>query len=372
MLTFHFHGHSISRLGMGGMRFPMKDDAIDYDATKEILDYAMANGINYYDTAYGYHSGQSEVIYGKILSGYPRESYYLADKFPGYDLSTFARKEEIFEEQLRRCQTEYFDFYLCHNVCEKNIEAFLDPKYGLVPYLLEQKKAGKIRHLGFSTHGSLKTIRRFLEAYGEVLEFCQIQLNWLDYSFQNADEKIRLLTGFGLPVWVMEPLRGGKLVNLSEEHKARLCALRPDESIPAWSFRYLQSLPNMGVILSGMSTLTQLKENIATFSENKPTTPDETAVLYGMAEEMKRSIALPCTVCRYCVEYCPQGLDIPRLLTLYNDNAVTEGGDVKAALSEIPAEKQPSACLSCRSCEEVCPQQIRISEAMERFASLMN
>jgi len=160
-------------------------------------------------------------------------------------------------------------------------------------------------------------------------------------------------------------------VNLSEAHRERLNALRPDEGIPAWSFRYLQSLPNMGVVLSGMSSLSQIQENIATFSESKPTTQAETAVLYDMAEEMKRTIALPCTACRYCVEYCPQGLDIPRLLSLYNENAVTENGDVNAALAEIPAEKHPSACLSCRSCEEVCPQQIRISEAMERLSTLM-
>lgn len=295
MLTFDFHGLSLSRLGMGGMRFPMKDDAIDFDATKEMLDYAMAHGINYYDTAYVYHGGQSEVTFGKILSAYPRDSYYLADKFPGFDMSTFARKEEVFEEQLRRCQTDYFDFYLCHNVSEKNIEAFLDPQYNLLPYLLKQKKAGRIRYLGFSTHGSLKTIRRFLEAYGDELTFCQIQLNWLDFSLQNAEDKIRLITEYGLPVWVMEPLRGGRLVNLSEDQRAQLQRLRPNESIPAWSFRYLQSLPAVGVVLSGMSTLQQIRENVATFSEAKPTSPNETAVLYEMADEMKRGIKLPCT-----------------------------------------------------------------------------
>ncbi len=372
MLTFDFYGLSISRLGMGGMRFPMKEDVVDFEATKEILDYAIANGVNYFDTAYGYHGGQSEVILGKALSDYPRESYYLADKFPGYDLSTFACKEEIFSEQLRRCQTEYFDFYLCHNVCEKNIDAFLDPRFGLVPYLLKQKRAGKIRYLGFSTHGSLKTIRRFLEAYGEEMSFCQIQLNWLDYSFQNAEEKMNLLAEFGLPVWVMEPLRGGKLVNLSETHRACLARLRPQESLPAWSFRYLQSLPRIGVVLSGMSTLQQLQENIATFSENKPTSAAETETLYEIAEEMKRGITLPCTACRYCVSYCPQELDIPQLLSLYNEHAFTEGGFIAPmVLSALSKEKQPAACLSCHSCEEVCPQQIRISEVMMRFANLI-
>ncbi len=372
MLTFTFQNETISRLGMGAMRLPVKDGAVDMDETKAIIDYAMASGINYFDTAYGYHGGKSEVVLGQLLSAYPRDSYLLADKFPGYDPSTFARKEEIFPEQLKRCQVDYFDFYLCHNLCENNVEQYLDPAIGIIPYLLEQKKAGKIRYFGFSTHASLKTMRRFLEAYGEHMEFCQIQLNWFDYSFQNAKAKLELLKEYGLPVWVMEPLRGGRLVNLTEEQVAPLSALRPEETVPAWSFRYLQSLPDVGVVLSGMSSLQQIQENVATFSESKPTDATETEVLYALAESMKQGVTVPCTACRYCTEYCPQGLDIPELLSIYNEYSFTEGGFIAPMrLATMPEEKKPTACLGCHSCEEVCPQQIAIADVMASFASRM-
>lgn len=170
-----------------------------------MIDYAYQNGINYFDTAWGYHSGNSELVAGKYLNRYPRESYYLASKFPGYDLSNMDKVEEIFERQLEKCQTPYFDFYLFHNVYEGNIDAYLNPKYGICDYLLKQKENGRIRHLGFSAHGSVEVIRRFLDAYGKHMEFGQLQLNYMDWHFQNAQEKAALLTEHGIPVWVMEP-----------------------------------------------------------------------------------------------------------------------------------------------------------------------
>lgn len=210
-----------------------------------MVDYAMEHGINYYDTAWGYHGGQSELVIGRALKRYPRESYYLATKFPGYDLSNMDKVEEIFEKQLKKCGVEYFDFYLFHNVCEMNIDAYLDDKYGIYRYLMKQKRAGRIRHLGFSAHGSYDVMKRFLEAYGEGMEFCQIQLNYLDWTFQDAKGKLELLAEHQLPVWVMEPLRGGKLAELSEEDAELLKNLRPDESVPAWAFRFLQSIPGV-------------------------------------------------------------------------------------------------------------------------------
>ena len=329
MIYKNFQNHKLSALGLGAMRLPViggDDSKIDETAVEKMVDYAMEHGINYYDTAWGYHGGQSELVIGRALKRYPRESYYLATKFPGYDLSNMDKVEEIFEKQLKKCGVEYFDFYLFHNVCEMNIDAYLDDKYGIYRYLMKQKRAGRIRHLGFSAHGSYDVMKRFLEAYGEGMEFCQIQLNYLDWNFQDAKGKLELLAEHQLPVWVMEPLRGGKLAELSEEDAELLKNLRPDESVPAWAFRFLQSIPGVTMVLSGMSNSEQLRENIQTFEEEKPLNSKEMEKLLKIANNMVEKIALPCTACRYCVSHCPQGLDIPALLALYNEHCVTDGG----------------------------------------------
>ncbi len=372
MVYRDFQDLKLSALGMGAMRLPVidgDDSRIDVKASEDMVAYAMEHGINYYDTAWGYHGGQSEIVMGNALKKYPREKFYLATKFPGYDLSNMDKVEEIFEEQLKKCQVEYFDFYLFHNVCEMNIDAYLNEKYGIYDYLTEQKKNGRIRHLGFSAHGSYDVIKRFLEAYGESMEFCQLQLNYLDWSFQDAKAKVELLKDYGIPVWVMEPLRGGKLASLSEENTAKLREMRPEEETPAWAFRFLQSLPEVKVVLSGMSNMEQLKANIHTYEEDKPLSEEEMKNLLGIADSMLEKKVLPCTACHYCVSHCPQELDIPELLNLYNEHCFTEGGFIAPmALSSYPEEKKPSACIGCRSCEAVCPQQIKISEAMADFA----
>ena len=373
MIYRDFQDLKLSALGMGAMRLPVVDgdDArIDEAAAFEMVDLAMKSGVNYYDTAWGYHNGNSELVMGKALARYPRESFYLATKFPGYDLSNMPKVQEIFEKQLEKCQVEYFDFYLFHNVCEMNIDAYLDPQYGIYEYLLEQKKNGRIRHLGFSAHGDYQVIQRFLDAYGKDMEFCQLQLNYLDWEFQNAKQKVELLDQWNIPVWVMEPLRGGKLASLAPEDEEKLKELRPEEGIPAWAFRYLQSLPSVKVILSGMSNRQQMEENIQTFAEDKPLNAKELETIHSIADSMVKKIVLPRTACHYCTSHCPQGLDIPGLLALYNEHCFTQGGFIAPmALSAIPAEKQPSACIGCRSCEAVCPQGIKISEAMADFTA---
>ena len=376
MIYKEFQNLKLSALGLGSMRLPViggDDGKIDVPAAEKMVDYAMAQGINYYDTAWGYHNGHSETVIGNALKKYPRESYYLATKFPGYDLSNMGKVEEIFEEQLKKCSVEYFDFYLFHNVCEMNIDAYLDEKYGIYDYLMAQKKAGRIRHLGFSAHGSYDVIKRFLKAYGKDMEFCQLQINYLDWSFQGAKQKVELLAEYDIPVWVMEPLRGGKLASLDEKYEAKLKKLRPDEDIPAWAFRFLQSVPSVKMILSGMSNMEQLQANIHTFETERPLTDVEMKTLLGIADSMLERKVLPCTACHYCVSHCPQGLDIPELLALYNEHCFTEGGFIAPmALASYEKDKLPGACIGCRSCEAVCPQQIKISEAMSDFAAKLN
>ena len=371
MIYKEFQDLKLSALGMGAMRLPVMDGddgRIDEQAAFDMVDYAFEQGINYYDTAWGYHNGQSELVMGRALKRYPREKFYLATKFPGYDLANMDKVKEIFEKQLEKCQVEYFDFYLFHNVCEMNIDAYLDEKYGIFDYLVKQKKAGRIRHLGFSAHGSYEVMERFLKAYGQEMEFCQIQLNYMDWEFQDAKKKAELLSRYHLPVWVMEPLRGGRLAKLSQEDEEKLKALRPDETIPAWAFRFLQSIPQVTMVLSGMSNMEQLKENIRTFQEEKPLTDQEKKELLEIADQIVKKSGVPCTACHYCVSHCPQGLDIPRLLALYNEHRVTGGGFIAPmALSALPEDQRPGASIGCRSCEAVCPQQIHVSEVMADF-----
>lgn len=372
MLYKDFQNEKLSALGMGAMRLPLSDGVyahIDEAETEKMVDYAMENGINYYDTAWGYHDGQSEIVMGKALSKYPRESYYLATKFPGYDLSNMNKVEEIFEEQLKKCGVEYFDFYLFHNVCEMNIDAYLDPKYGIFEYLMKQKENKRIRHLGFSAHGNYNVIKQFLEAYGDAMEFGQLQLNYLDWKFQSAKEKVELLQEYNIPIWVMEPLRGGRLVSLSEINETKLKTLRPDEKIPAWAFHFLQSIPDVTMIISGMSNYEHMVENVKTFEKEKPLNTQEMDTLLSIADEMLKKNILPCTVCRYCTSHCPKKLDIPYLLGMYNEHIFSGGGFIAPmALMALPEDKKPKACVGCRSCENVCPQQIKISEAMADFS----
>ncbi len=376
MLYKDFQGLKLSSLGLGTMRLPVKgtngDTPIDEEETAKMVEYAINNGINYFDTAWGYHNGESELVIGKVLQKYDRNSFYLATKFPGYDLSNMDKIEEIFEKQLEKTGMEYFDFYLIHNVYEKNVDPYLDPKYGIMDYLLKQKENGRIKHLGFSVHGSFDVMKKFLDAYGKYMEFCQIQLNYLDYEFQDAKLKVNLLNELNIPIWVMEPLRGGKLANLSEENEKILKDIRPNETVPAWAFRFLQSVPGVTMVLSGMSSMEQLRQNIETFKEDKPLNEEEMKAILDMARKMVNEKTLPCTACRYCTAHCPKGIDIPRILSLYNEHVFTGGGFIAPmAISAIPDDKKPSACIGCRSCEAVCPQQLKISEAMSNFVDLL-
>lgn len=369
MVYKEFQDKKLSALGFGAMRLPVSDSIpgtpIDEEKTEEMVDFALRHGVNYFDTAYGYHDGTSEVVMGKGLGKYPRDSYYLATKFPGYDLSNMDKVDTIFEEQLGKCGMEYFDFYLLHNIYEKNIDPYLDPKYGIMDYLLKQKENGRIRHLGFSAHGRYDTMKRFLEAYGDKMEFCQIQLNYLDWKLQDAKAKVELLNEYHIPIWVMEPLRGGKLAELSAENEAKLHALRPEEAVPAWAFRFLQSIPGVTMVLSGMSNRDQLEKNIATFAEDRPLNEEEMTAILEAADSMLD--VLPCTACRYCVSHCPKGLDIPTLLSLYNETRFVNGLITHMAVDALDEEKRPDACAGCHSCEAVCPQQLEIAGAMKDF-----
>ncbi len=373
MIYSDFDNKKLSLLGFGAMRLPLTSDApdapVDEMLTAEMVDYAISHGVNYFDTAYPYHNGESERVMGKILKNYKREQFYLATKYPGHQISESYNPADIFEKQLTKCDVTYFDFYLLHNVYENSIQTYLDPKWGIIDYFIEQKKRGRIRHLGFSSHGRDDCLNEFLDKCGSQMDFCQIQLNYLDWTLQEAKEKYELLTKRNIPVWVMEPVRGGRLANLDEDSKKRLYAEHPSESIPSWAFRFLQGLPNVHMILSGMSNMEQMQDNIKTFEERKPLTEKETEMLLEIAESMKNSI--PCTACRYCVEGCPKGLDIPMLLSTYNEILFSPNLTVKMRLDALSADKMPDACIKCGKCAKVCPQKIDIPTNLHSFADAL-
>ena len=354
MIYSSFHDKQLSLLGFGAMRLPVKEDGtIDEQQVDSMIACALENGVNYFDTAYPYHGGMSERVLGKLLAKYPRESFYLSSYDP----------KAIFEEQLSRCGVDYFDFYLLHNVYEKSIDTFLSPEYGILDYLLEQKRNGRIKHLGFSTHGQLELMERFLNQCGEHMEFCQIQLNYLDWTLQNAKEKYELLAKFNIPVWVMEPVRGGKLANFTDETMQKM---RPDSSTASWGFRFLHGLPNVKMILSGMSNMEQMKDNIATFSQRQTLNEQEYALVMDIAERMKN--AIPCTSCRYCCDGCPVGLDIPMMMRVCSDLRFSPNVNSVMAIQALPEEKLPSACISCGKCTKVCPQNIDIPGVMNELS----
>lgn len=371
MLTNDFQGLALSRLGFGAMRLPLlpgrkEPTAIDEAQVDAMVDYAMAHGVNYFDTAHPYHGGLSERVLGRSLARYPRQRWYLADKYPGHQIAQRYDPAAIFEEQLERCGVDYFDFYLLHNVYENSIQVYMDPQWGILDYFVEQKRLGCIKHLGFSCHGGLPTLARFLDYCGDKMEFCQLQLNYLDWTLQQGREKYDLLTARGIPVWVMEPIRGGRLAALTGGQMDALRRLRPQDSAAAWALRFLQGLPNVKMILSGMSSLEQMVENVDTFTQDRPLTEAEAAALLELAEGMKD--AVPCTACRYCCDGCPMGLDIPAMIAACNEARFALSSNVRMRFDALPEDKRPAACIACGKCSRTCPQGIDVPAVLKELA----
>ena len=376
MLYKEFQDLRLSGLGFGAMRLPLLPDgsgAIDQAELDRMVDAAMAAGVNYFDTAHPYHDGKSEGAIGRSLARYPRETWYLADKFPGHQ-NVHGVKEfqpaEVFEEQLKRCGVDYFDFYLLHNVNEQSMAYYCNPEKHCLDYFLEQKAKGRIRHLGFSCHAGPDALQEFVGRYGKNLEFCQIQLNYVDWKLQYAEKKVEILRKAGLPIWVMEPVRGGKLASFAEETEAEMHALRPDESCAAWAFRWLQSVPKPTVILSGMSNLGQMEDNLKTFSGEKPLNDAELAVLEKIAKDMQGKI--PCTGCRYCCAGCPVGLNIPMILNMANEMQVYSSLNLMMRYSALGDGKRAADCIGCGQCREACPQKIDVPAEMAKFAAVVS
>lgn len=371
MIQRDFQNFSLPMLGMGTMRLPLTKDgkAVDEVKTEEMVRYALEHGIRYFDTAWPYHNGTSELVIGKILRKFPRDSYYLADKYPGHQIAESYNPADTFETQLKKCGVDYFDFYLLHNINDLTLPTYTDPRWNILPYFREQKRLGRIRHLGFSTHATPEVLKTILELFGEDMEFCQIQMNYLDWSLQDAKAKYDMLTERGIPVWVMEPVRGGKLAQFTDEHAARMQVFRPEATAAEWSLRWLMQWSNVKMVLTGASSLEQLSENIAIFEKERPLTAAEDKALYAIAEKLKG--AIPCTACRYCIDGCPMGLDIPKLLSLYSDYRYSPTFTVSAIVDSFPEDKRPSSCIACGACTHICPQHIAIPDELHSFADML-
>lgn len=373
MIYNTFKDKKLSALGFGAMRLPLIPGGgpgdVDQNAVNEMVDYAIAHGVNYFDTAKPYHEGKSELAIGRALARYPRDTWYIADKFPGHQVvkGIDIPLEETFNEELEACGVEYFDFYLLHNVNEHSMKYYMDKSRGCVDYFVKQRDAGKIHHLGFSCHSDAAGLKEFLDEYGEYMEFCQIQLNYLDWTLQGAKDKVALLRERGIPVWVMEPVRGGRLAKLDEETEARMRALRPEESTAAWAFRWLRTVPQPTMILSGMTNLSQMKDNVATFEQDKPLNDEELQVVYDAAARL--STLIPCTGCRYCCAGCPKQLNIPLLISLCNDMRIDAAMNAVARYDALD-DKRASACIGCGKCRLACPQNIDVPAAMKELVSL--
>ncbi len=356
----------LSRLGMGAMRLPVNagdDSDIDYEIAKKIIDYCMSNGINYYDTAYIYHGGRSEEFMGKALAKYPRDSFYIADKF---NLQADSDYRAQFAKQLERLKMEYIDFYLLHGIQDNFINEILES--GCISYFDTLKKQEKIRYFGFSYHGSPEKLSEILQLY--TWDFVQIQLNYYDWYFGDARKLYEILTEAGIPVMVMEPVHGGLLANLTKEAGAVLKSEEPDLSLASWAMRWVKNLDNVQVVLSGMSDRTQVSDNVKTFSEDRALTEKDYGNIEKAARMQHAAVALACTACRYCCAGCPAGLEIPLLLKAYNE-AKLGGAWRLAGLDALPEERKPAACVGCGSCSRHCPQGFDIPKYMKEMKIMM-
>ena len=367
-----FKGDKVSVLGFGTMRLPMDENGnIDYTEGERMTAAAMEGGVTYFDTAYRYHGGEAENFCGRVISKYPRESYMLADKLPTWLCKTIDDAERIFEEQLKKCNVDYFDFYLLHNVDEEtwpNIE-----RLDLISFVSRKKSDGLARHIGLSVHCKPALLEEVLKKHGDTLEFVQIQLNYFDWEYQNAKELYSIARRYDKPVIVMEPLRGGMLAKLPSAEARRLVddAARKSgdrtEAYPSYALRYAQQLEGVMCTLSGMSDLQQMQDNIRTSSG--PLLSHEQLEAISQAGLLLQSdMIIPCTGCNYCFE-CPAEIKIPKLFSWYNEAAARGFHYIWGSLSKQYEELGPNAgsCIGCGNCESHCPQKIEIISLLKKL-----
>ncbi|MBQ3880481.1 MAG: aldo/keto reductase [Oscillospiraceae bacterium] len=359
----------ISLLGFGCMRLPLVpgSDAVDEAKAAEMIDKAIKSGVNYFDTAYRYLNGNSELFLGKTLKKYPRDSFHLATKLPMGMIHDTETGKKIYHEQFEKLQVEYFDFYLLHGINAESYQRAID--LGLVDYLVEEKKAGKIRHLGFSFHGSYEDFEKIITS--RAWDFCQIQLNYMDAEIQAGVKGAKLAEKLGVPLVIMEPVKGGSLANFAPEAAKVMKAAAPDKSLASWAVRWVAKQPSVAVVLSGMSTMEQVEDNLATFSDYKPLSKEEEAIVAETAEKIRASVNIGCTGCQYCMP-CPFGVNIPRNFALWNELGMYNNpGGLRFGLAGLKESGFADMCQKCGACEAACPQGLQIRDNLEKVVEAL-
>lgn len=360
-----FDGINTPLIALGCMRLPMNNGKIDMVELDKMVEYAMEHGANYFDTAYMYVEGKSENAIGEILKKYPRESFILADKCPAYLVNSPADVRKLCEEQLKKCQVEYFDNYMVHNINKNTLSNYRDnDMYG---ELLKLKKEGIIKHLGFSFHGDPQMLREVIKEH--KWDFCQLQINYLDWEVVNADELYQIADEAGVPIIVMEPLRGGTLCDLPEKAVEKLKQECPDDTQASFGLRWVASKQRVFTILSGMSNLQQLKENVDTFVNYKEFSEKETKVAHEIAQIIQSQGAISCTACKYCMEVCPRGINIPAIFGLYNIYKSSTQYSKKFMFTynykALDESTRADKCIDCKLCVKNCPQNLDIPELLK-------
>lgn len=362
-----FKNLEIPLLGFGCMRLPMQGNEIDMIELDKMVDYCMEHGANYFDTAYMYVNSQSEIAMGKTLSRYKRKDYILADKSPIYKMKTQEDVRKVFEEQCKKCQVEYFDFYMCHNINQNTFDTYKN--VNMYDELLKLKQEGKIKYLGFSFHGTPEILREVVKEH--TWDFCQLQINYLDWDVVKAKEQYDIVQEKGIPVIVMEPLRGGGLVNLSDKVLTKLKETYPNTTPAEFGLRWAASRENVITVLSGMSNLEQVKQNIETFMKYKDMNEEEEKLADEMAKIIQSQGEINCTACKYCTEVCPIGINIPAAFSLYNQYKLTKNKMMFTVYYETLAkEERPDKCIKCSLCNKNCPQNLNIPNLLEKVSNL--
>lgn len=361
-----FKGEQVSLLGLGTMRLPCKtplkreaNPMINYEKGQELVDLAYNNGVNYFDTAYMYHVGKSEKFIGTALSKYPRDSFFLADKLPIWMCPKKSDMQKVFQKQLERTGMEYFDFYLLHSLNKENYEKC--EKFGAYDFVIQKKKEGKIKYVGFSFHGTIDDLKKIVSEH--KWDFAQIQMNYLDWKNQNAQEQYEILTQAGIPVIVMEPVRGGKLADVSNDIEAMFKKAKPDATAASWAMSFVATHPNVITILSGMNAPEQMLDNLSTLTDFKPLSDTELKICANAAAMMNKSDIIPCTGCDYCAD-CPKGVKISSVFSVYNrvktDELTQEQGRAEYKNIDVGANE----CINCGKCASHCPQSIKIPDKL--------
>lgn len=358
----------LPRLGYGCMRLPVKDNKINFDAAKELIYYAYEHGLNYFDTAYNYHNGESEIFLGKVLPELKRETYFLTSKLPVWKVNEEGDAEKLFNEQLSKCNTEYFDFYLLHSLSKKSIETV--EKFNLYDFILKKKQEGKIKNIGFSFHDNNEVLQKFAAAH--KWDFAQLQINYWDWEENDAKSMYETLEKLNIPCFVMEPVRGGFLASFAPNAMKHLKDYNSDASIASWALRWVASLPNVAIVLSGMSNMEQLQDNISTFTDLNNINNEELKAIDKVVEDLRKIKPVPCTGCRYCMD-CQYGVDIPGVFEVYNDYKKSENKQIasRSYFTFMDEKEQGGNCQKCGECVTKCPQQINIPEELRKIHAEM-